>query len=84
MRTAQSGYLSSYWALALAVALIVMAALHAYSGGTAAHEPLAADKVTAELARAVSYGLIDADTSGTASAVRRAVAPVAAPEASST
>ena len=59
MKTTKSGYFSNYWPVVLALALIVLAALHAYGSGGAPREPLAADQVTAELARTVSYGLID-------------------------
>ncbi|MGN6315934.1 hypothetical protein [Trinickia sp.] len=82
MRTTRSGYISSYWPLALAVALIALAALHAYGDGGAAYEPLPAEQVTAELARTVSYGLIDAGSAAVAPAVHRAQAPAATPQAS--
>ncbi|HTH76961.1 MAG TPA: hypothetical protein VL635_21450 [Trinickia sp.] len=81
MRTTRSGYISSYWPVALAAALIVLAALRAYGGG-AAYEPLPAEQVTAELARTVSYGLIDAGSAAVAPAVHRAQAPAATPQAS--
>lgn len=84
MRTTRSGYLSSYWPVALAAALLVMAALHAYRNGAAPREPLAADQVTAELARTVSYGLIDAGAARAESAVHHAVAPAVRREASAT
>ena|GEM_PF-473300 len=46
-----------YWPLALIVPLAAIAWLHAWN--TAAQQfPLAADQVSAELARAVSYGLV--------------------------
>lgn len=70
MKTTRSGYFSNYWPVALAAALIVLAALRAYGDGAATREPLPADRVTAELARTVSYGLIDATPVPTASAVR--------------
>lgn len=82
MRTTRSGYISSYWPVALAVALIVLAALRAYGDGGVAHEPLQAEQVTAELARTVSYGLIDAGSSAVAPAVHRARVPTATPQAS--
>lgn len=51
--------ISVYWPLALIVPLAVLACLHAWN--TAATQmPLAADKLSAELARAVSYGLVGA------------------------
>jgi hypothetical protein len=88
MRTTKSGYLFTYWPVALAAALLAMVALRAYSAGGAPHEPLAADQVTAELARTVSYGLINEGAVRATPAVRRAVAPaaavVAAPGASAT
>ena len=77
MKTTKSGYFSSFWPVALAVALIVLAALHAYGNGAAPREPLAADQVTAELARTVSYGLIDTSAAPTATTVRHTVAPTA-------
>lgn len=75
MKTTKSGYFSNFWPVVLALALIVLAALHAYGSGGAPREPLAADQVTAELARTVSYGLIDTGTAGAPSRVRRAAAP---------
>lgn len=77
MKTTKSGYFSIFWPVALALALIVLAALHAYGNGGAPREPLAADQVTAELARAVSYGLIDTSAARTAPTVRHTVAPAA-------
>ncbi|WP_162877958.1 hypothetical protein [Trinickia diaoshuihuensis] len=82
MRTTRTGYLSQYWPVALAIALVVLAILRAYGGAGAAREPLGADQVTAELARTVSYGLIDARAERTASSVRQVVAPAAAAQAS--
>jgi hypothetical protein len=82
MRTTKLGYLSSYWPVAVALALIVLATLHAYGDGSAAREPLAADQVTAELARTVSYGLIDASSAPTTPVAHRGSRPTAAPEAS--
>lgn len=85
MRTTKSGYLSSFGPVALAIALIVLAALHAYGSGGAPREPLAADQVTAELARTVSYGLIDTSAAATPPAARHAAvpnAPAATSEAS--
>ncbi len=46
-----------YWPLAVIVPLAAVAYLHAY-GDAATHAPLAAQQVTAELARTVSYGLV--------------------------
>lgn len=82
MKTTKAGYFSHYWPVALAAALIVLAALRAYGDGGAAREPLPADRVTAELARTVSYGLIDAGTARAASAVHRRDARAAAAQAS--
>jgi hypothetical protein len=50
-----------YWPIAVAVTLAALAAAQAY-GDKTRHEPLAADKLSAELARAVSYGIIDGNT----------------------
>lgn len=75
MRTTKSGYLSGFLPVVLALALIVLAALRAYGGGGAPREPLAANQVTAELARTVSYGLIDTGAAAARSAARHAVAP---------
>ncbi|HTI18589.1 MAG TPA: hypothetical protein VL598_13065 [Trinickia sp.] len=48
----------TYWPLAVAVTLGGLAAAQAY-GSKAPHTPLAVEQVGAELARTVSYGLID-------------------------
>jgi hypothetical protein len=49
-----------YWPLALIVPLAAIAWMHAWN--TAEQQmPLAADQVTAELARAVSYGLVGSE-----------------------
>ncbi|MEC5405822.1 hypothetical protein VOM14_09640 [Paraburkholderia sp. MPAMCS5] len=50
-----------YWPLALVLALAAVAYLHICgdAASRARQAPLAADQVTAELARAVSYGMID-------------------------
>jgi hypothetical protein len=82
MRTTKVGYLSSYWPLAVAVVLIVFAALRAYGDGGAAREPLPADRVTAELARTVSYGLIDASGAPAAPVAHRGARAATMPEAS--
>lgn len=48
-----------YWPLAIVVPLVAAAYLHLGGAAFAGHSvPLAADQVTAELARAVSYGLV--------------------------
>jgi hypothetical protein len=84
MKTTRSGYLFSYWPVAMAVVLVAMAALHAYGDRGTVHEPLAAEQVTAELARAVSYGIIDAGAARTAPVAHRgrAAASTVTPEAS--
>ncbi|CAN7307643.1 hypothetical protein LJR230_001492 [Trinickia sp. LjRoot230] len=46
-----------YWPLAVVLTLAGLAALQTYSDD-AKHPPLAAAEVSAELARAVSYGLV--------------------------
>jgi hypothetical protein len=64
--------ISVYWPLAVAVTLVALAAMQAY-GEKARHEPLAAEQVSAELARTISYGLIDgAGTESTATVGQRA------------
>lgn len=53
--------ISLYWPVALILPLAAIAWMHAWN--TAAQQmPLAADQLTAELARAVSYGLVGVDT----------------------
>ena len=82
MRTTKAGYLSSYWPLAVAVVVVVVAALRAYGDGGAAREPLPADRVTAELARTVSYGLIDASGASATPVAHRGAHAAAMAEAS--
>ena len=54
-----------YWPVALIVPLAVIAWVHAWN--TAVEQmPLAADKLTAELARAVSYGLVGGENAAPA------------------
>jgi len=53
--------ISVYWPLALIVPLAAIAWAHAWNMA-AQQMPLATDKLTAELARAVSYGLVGADS----------------------
>ena len=85
MKTIRSCDCFQFGPLALALAFFALTVLRAYSDGSAPREPLAAAKVTAELARAASYGLVDADAGRTASVVRQVVAPTAsAPQPSST
>lgn len=50
--------ISIYWPLAVVVALVALASLRAFDSSVP-REPLAAAQVSAELARAISYGLID-------------------------
>lgn len=54
--------ISAYWPLAIVVPLAVAACLHILSDAAshASQTPLAAGQLTAELARAVSYGMVDA------------------------
>jgi hypothetical protein len=54
--------ISVYWPLAIVVSLVALAYLHIGSQITsrASQPPLDANHLTAELARAVSYGMIDA------------------------
>ncbi|WP_308444842.1 hypothetical protein [Paraburkholderia adhaesiva] len=49
-----------YWPLALIVPLATIAWIHAWQTAQQAM-PLAADELTAELARTVSYGLVGSD-----------------------
>ncbi|HEV3105799.1 MAG TPA: hypothetical protein VGZ01_08935 [Trinickia sp.] len=49
--------ISNYWPLVAVAALVVLAGLRAYEQ-CEPHEPLAAEQVSAELARTVSYGLV--------------------------
>jgi hypothetical protein len=66
--------ISAYWPLVVAVTLVGLAALQAY-GDKTRHEPLGAAEVSAELARAVSYGIIDGNVVQASSAVQRASSP---------
>jgi hypothetical protein len=54
--------ISVYWPLAIVVPLAVLAYLHICGSAAtrAPQAPLDADQLTAELARAVSFGMIDA------------------------
>ena len=72
-----------YWPLALVAGLAAAGYLQV-SGDVAARgaqAPLAADQLTAELARAVSYGMID-DASSAAAKPLRAVTALPLPQAS--
>ncbi|WP_144146134.1 hypothetical protein [Paraburkholderia sp. BCC1884] len=75
--------ISVYWPFAIVVPLAAAAYLHI--GGSAASRasqaPLAADQLTAELARAVSYGMID-DASTLPAKPMRAVTAMPGAEAS--
>ncbi|WP_027212039.1 hypothetical protein [Burkholderia sp. WSM2232] len=53
--------IAMYWPLALVIGLAAAAYLHVCSDAAARgpQAPLAADQLSAELARAVSYGMID-------------------------
>jgi hypothetical protein len=82
MRTTRAGYFSSYWPLAVALAVIVLAALRAYGDGGVTRAPLPADQVTAELARTVSYGLIDASSAPATPIAHRGARAAAMSEAS--
>lgn len=71
--------ISVYWPLAI-VGLLASIALVHIGGNVAARAsqaPLDADHVTAELARAVSYGMIDAAAALPAKAIGVTVNPVA-------
>ncbi len=52
--------ISVYWPLAIVVPLAAIACLHLYNGAPAqsSTSPLAAERVSAELARTVSYGFV--------------------------
>ncbi|MFM0141180.1 hypothetical protein [Paraburkholderia sp. RL18-085-BIA-A] len=68
--------ISVYWPLAIVVPLAALAFLH-ISGNAASRAPQApldADQLTAELARAVSYGMIDAAAALPAKPIRAAAA----------
>jgi len=56
--------ISVYWPLAIVVPLVALAYLHIGSqlNSRAPQTPLDANHLTAELARAVSYGMIDASS----------------------
>jgi len=72
--------ISVYWPLAIVVPLAAVAYLH-ICGSNASRAPQAtldADQLTAELARAVSYGMIDAAAALPAKPTRAAtVLPIA-------
>jgi hypothetical protein len=57
--------ISVYWPLAIVAALAAAGYLHICGGAAsrASQAPLATEQFTAELAHAVSYGMVDRDTS---------------------
>lgn len=63
--------ISVYWPVAVVLTLGVVAALQGY-GEHKRHTPLPAAQLSAELARAVSYGLVEANTVRASSGVRAA------------
>ena len=72
--------ISVYWPLAIVASLAVAAYLHICGGAAsrAPQAPLAADQLTAELARAVSYGMVDNSSTLPAKPLRAVTAmPVA-------
>jgi hypothetical protein len=76
--------ISVYWPLAIVVPLAAAAFLHICgdAASRASQVPLAADQLTAELARAVSYGMVD-DPSALPAKPMRAVRAMPLAEASS-
>ncbi|WP_027775432.1 hypothetical protein [Paraburkholderia caledonica] len=72
-----------YWPLAIVLALAGVAYLQICGdmASRGSQAPLAADRLTAELARAVSYGMID-DTSSLPAKPLRAVTALPRPQAS--
>jgi len=68
--------ISVYWPLAIVVSLVALAYLHICSNAAsrASQSPLDANHLTAELARAVSYGMIDASSALPAKPVPAATA----------
>ncbi|EDZ99670.1 conserved hypothetical protein [Burkholderia sp. H160] len=68
--------ISVYWPLAIVVLLAVLACLHinAQTASRASQMPLDANHLTAELAHAVSYGMIDAASALPAKPMRAAAA----------
>ena len=65
-----------YWPLAVILPLAAIAYIHACSDAAsrASQAPLAAGQLTAELARAVSYGLVGDDARGGGKTMREAAA----------
>ncbi|WP_233848421.1 hypothetical protein [Paraburkholderia sp. HD33-4] len=68
--------ISVYWPLAIVVPLAVLAYLHVngQTASRASQMPLDANHLTAELARAVSYGMIDSASALPAKPMRAATA----------
>lgn len=68
--------ISVYWPLAIVVPLAMVACLHinGQTASRASQMPLDANHLTAELARAVSYGMIDAASASPAKPMRAATA----------
>ncbi|QQC64227.1 hypothetical protein [Paraburkholderia ginsengisoli] len=67
--------ISVYWPLAIVVPLAAAAYLHICGNAASRPQaPLGADQLTAELARAVSYGMIDATSALPAKPMRAATA----------
>jgi hypothetical protein len=61
-----------YWPLAIIVPVAAVAYLLAYGDAATSRAPLAADRVTAELARTMAYGFVGDDAAQGTRAVRRA------------
>jgi hypothetical protein len=70
-----------YWPLAVILPLAAAAYVHACSDAAsrASQAPLAAGQFTAELARAVSYGLVDDDASAATKNMRETASLPAPP-----
>jgi hypothetical protein len=66
--------ISVYWPLAIVLPLAAVAYMHICAASRAVQTPLDADQLTAELARAVSYGMIDAVSALPAKPMRAATA----------
>ncbi|MCC8404813.1 hypothetical protein LJ655_23550 [Paraburkholderia sp. MMS20-SJTN17] len=68
--------ISVYWPLAIVVPLAVLAYLHinGQTASRASQMPLDANHLTAELARAVSYGMVDPASTLPAKPMRAAAA----------
>jgi HAMP domain-containing protein len=66
--------ISVYWPLAIVASLALLAYLHICGNAASrvSQAPLDADQLTAELARAVSYGMVDAASALPAKPMRAA------------